>query len=258
MKSIPIVFSFARSGGTLVNQLLGVHPDCLILSEVNPAGSIVSVTKQAIEWLGLVEKEEYERFNELSYSQQISLLTERAKEKGKTLIIRDWSSVNYLKNVNETSYPSGVLEQATYLMRAGYTLNPLVVTRKASYIYYSIRRNFNQLRNLSEADFLSSYLAYARAVSSFPRVSLEALQSAPHDVLDYMLHSLSLSPDYIDTQLKTFADFQQCTGNNTLRIPSATSILRNIAPVSGDSLVNNQYVNESNFAEADRLLGYIV
>lgn len=253
---IPVIFSFARSGGTLVNQLLGVHPDCLILSEVNPAGSLVTIAKQASEWLGLVELKELEKFHELSYSQQIALLDERAKSKGKTLIIRDWVSANYLKNVGNASVPSGVLEQVTYLARVGYTLQPLVVTRKASDVYHSLRRSFKQLNNLSEEDFLSSYLAYARAVNSFPRVSLEALQSAPREALEYILHSLSLSPNYIDSQLKIFADFHSCTGNNTLSVPSASSRLRNVVLITSDALVNNACVNTAAFAEVDRLLGY--
>lgn len=255
MIKIPVIFSFARSGGTLVNQLLGVHPDCMVLSEVNPAGSVISVAKQASEWLGLVELKELEKFNESSYSQQITFLDERAKSKGKTLIIRDWVSANYLKNVANTSAPSAVLEQATYLTRAGYSLQPIVVTRKASDVYHSLCRSFKQLGFLSEEEFLSSYMAYARAVNTFPRVSLEALQSDSRETLSYILRRLSLSTDYIDQQLETFADFHLCTGNNTLSAPSASGRLRNIAPVTSDSLANNALVNTAAFAEVDRLLG---
>lgn len=259
MMQIPVIFSFARSGGTLVNQLLGAHPHCLILSEVNPAGSLISVAKQAADWLGLVGLDGLEEFNRLPYSQQITMLDERAKSKGKVLIIRDWVSANYLKSVGETTVPSFVLEQAAYLARAGYTLKPLVVTRKASDVYHSICRSFHQLRNLTEEEFVTSYFAYARAVSCFPRVSLETLQSTPHEALEYILHSLSLSTDYIDTQLKTFADFNHCTGNNTLSVPSATSSLRNITtPLVSDCVANSPCVNEVGFAEADRLLGYMV
>lgn len=253
---IPIIFSFARSGGTLVNQLLGVHPDCLILSEVNPAASIVPLARQASDWLGLIEATEVGRFQELHYSQQIALLDERAKSKDKTLIIRDWVTVNYLPGAcGSMVQQSYVLEQPVYLARAGYSLLPLVVTRKASDVYQSIRRSFIQLANLSADDFALSYLAYTRAVSAFPRVSLEALQSAPRETLIQILRKLELSTDYIEMQLETFADFRRCTGNNTLAVPAATSHARHIVPVSRDS-VTDDTLNAEAFTEADRLMGY--
>ena len=254
---IPIIFSFARSGGTLVNQLLGAHPDCMILSEVNPAGSVISVAKQASQWLELLKEEEAEQFKELPYSEQIVMLNERAKVKNKTLIIRDWVTANYLSGAGGQSVtPSYNLEQFTYLVRSGYSLQPLVVTRKAYQVYCSIKRSFSQLANLSEEDFLTSYLAYAHAVNAFPKVSLERLQSAPQETLRSILNSQTLSTGYIDRQLESFADYHKCTGNNTLTKPVATSHLRKIVPVVSDSLADNNSANKAAFAKADRLLGY--
>lgn len=254
---IPVVFSFARSGGTLVNQLLGVHPDCLVLSEVNPAASVVSVTRQAADWLGLIEAAEVDQFHAFPYAQQVALLNERAKSKEKTLIIRDWVTTNYLAGAGDGAVvPSAILEQQLYLARAGYSLRPLVVTRNAQSVYQSIRRTFSQLSDLSEDVFSTAYLAYARAVSTFPRVSLEALQASPRETLVQILQKLGLSTDFTDMQLETFADFCMCTGNNTLAMPSATTHLRQISPVRSDALADNILLNTELFAEADRLMGY--
>ena len=257
MLHIPIVFSFARSGGTLVNQLLGVHPDCLILSEVNPATSVVSVARQAADWLELIGATEVNQFNEFSYSQQVALLDERAQSKGKALIIRDWVTVNYLLGAGDSAVvPSFILEQPVYLARAGYSLRPLVVTRTAQSVFQSIRRSFPHLLDLPADVFSVAYLAYARTVSPFPRVSLEALQSAPRETLMQILEKLELSTGHIDMQLETFADFRTCTGNNTLTSPSATSHARRIVPICHDSEVNIDPKNAERFAEADILLGY--
>lgn len=256
---IPVIFSFARSGGTLVNQLLGVHPDCLVLSEVNPAASVVPVARQAADWLGLVEATEVDQFNDFPYSQQVALLNERAKSKGKTLIIRDWVTANYLAGAGDgTVVASAILEQPIYLARAGYSLRPLVVTRNAQSVYQSIRRNFSHLSGLSVDIFSAAYLAYARAASTFPRVSLEALQASPRETLVQILQKLELSTAYIDMQLETFADFRMCTGNNTLAMPSATTHLRQIVPVRSDALAINAPLNTEMLTEADRLLGYEV
>lgn len=257
--NIPVIFSFARSGGTLVNQLLGVHPDCLVLSEVNPAASVVPVARQAADWLGLIGAAEVDQFHAFPYAQQVALLNERAKSKGKTLIIRDWVTANYLAGAGDgTVVASAILEQPIYLARAGYSLLPLVVTRNAQNVYQSIRRTFSHLADLPVDVFSAAYLAYARAVSTFPRVSLEALQTSPRETLVQILQKLELSTDYIDMQLETFADFCMCTGNNTLAMPSATTHLRQIVPIRSDALANDVLLNTEAFVEADRLMGYEV
>ncbi|HYN55501.1 MAG TPA: hypothetical protein VES38_12445 [Methylotenera sp.] len=240
-----------------MNQLLGVHPDCLILSEVNPAVSVVPMARQASDWLKLIESTEVDQFQELPYSQQITFLDERAKLKGKTLIIRDLVTANYLSSaVDDSVVPSYVLEQPVYLARSGYVLQSLVVTRKAQSVYKSIKRSFSHLSCLSVDDFSSSYLAYAHAVSSFPHVSLEALQSAPRETLIQIMQTLGLTTDYIDMQLKSFSEFCLCTGNNTLAVPSASSHLRQIVPFTSDSLASDVPLHTEVFKEADRLMGY--
>jgi len=255
---LPIIYSFARSGGTLVNQLLGVHPDCLILSEINPAASVIPVTKQAADWLGLIEAGEIVQFQEFSYAKQIFILNERAKSKGNMLIIRDWVTVNFLPGAGGISVvPSAILEQHIYLEQVGCSLQPLVITRKANSVYQSIRRNFMHLSNLTADDFLSVYLDYARAVCNFPKVSLEALQFAPRETLIQILRGLGISTSYVDQQLLTFSNFTRCTGNNTLAVPSETTHARHIVPVGSRSETDNVSINrEAGFMEVDHLLGY--
>jgi len=259
MIQIPVIYSFARSGGTLVNQLFGVHPDCLVLSEVNPAASVVPLVRQALEWLNLIEITEVDQFHELSYPKQISLLSERAKSKGKTLIIRDWVVVNYLPwSGGSLIAPSSTLEMQLYLAHIGYDTKPLVVTRRAQSIYTSIKFCFPHLANLSIDVFASSYLTYARAVSTFPKISLEFLQSNPRETLFKALQILELSTEYIDFQINTFSEFQMCTGNNTLAVPSETSKEQKIISIRNASLAEKYNVHNEKLIEADLLMGYEV
>lgn len=256
---IPVIFSFARSGGTLANQLLGIHPDCLILSEINPAGSVVPMAKQAVEWLNLIGPAEVSQFEKRPYSQQIALLHERSRSKGNTLIIRDWVTINFLPGAGGISVvSSAILEQRIYLAQVGCSSQPLVITRKANSVYQSIRRNFMHLSNLAVDDFLAAYLDYARAVSDFPKVSLEALQFAPRETLIQILRGLGLSTSYVDQQLLTFSSFTRCTGNNTLAVPSETTHARHIVPVGSRSETDNAAsINRvAAFMEVDHLLGY--
>lgn len=260
--SIPVYFSFARSGGTLVNKLLGAHPDCLVLSEVNPSASYKSVISQTMDWLGLISVEEAGSFGSRSYGEQIVELHRRAAERQKTLVVRDWVSVNFLPGTAGCHLqPSGVLEQVLYLRKAGLGLTPFVVSRRAHDVFFSIRANFGQFSHLDEADFASAYLAYAQAVSTYPVVQLERIQKTPDESLSLINDLASLSNTYRQKQLAEFGDFDRCTGDNTLRATdqvSASARPKRSIDVSAKNVESLPLKAEtvSLFAQADKLLGY--
>jgi len=254
---IPVLISFARSGGTLVNQLIGVHPDCLVLSEVNPAASVVSIGKQASDWLGLIRPSEETKLSALIYGEQINYLNEIAVSARKTLVIRDWVTVNYLQGVSGYSLiPSNLFEQMIYLSNSGLSLQPLVVTRRADKVYKSIYSTFSQFSELTPGFFSQAYYEYAKAVRTFPRVSLEDLQCNPRVTLVKILQEFNLSLDFIDNQLENFADFQNCTGNNTLKNKSKSSNLKTIIKPAQDYHSFHESIDFGAFNVADQLLGY--
>ncbi len=180
----PVFYSFARSGGTLVNQLLGAHQDCAVRSEVNPAASFKPIAEQARDWLSLIEADEAEDFPLLPYAEQVRILHRRAGERDKSLIIRDWVTANFLPDcAGALTWPSGELEQRLYLENAG---------------------------------FGEAYLACARAATSLPRVHLEALRARPRATLLAILRRFSLDESAADVLLETFHTFRNCTGNTAL------------------------------------------
>jgi hypothetical protein len=214
---------------------------------------------QASDWLGLINAGEVEDFESLPYLQQIARLEEIASARNKTLVIRDWTTVNYLHGVSGTALtPSRILEQSVYLAYAGYSLQTLVVTRRARSVYKSICQSFSHLSGLPLAQFSVDYLAYANAVRSLPRVSLEALQSSPRETLTHILQEFGLSTNHVELQLNRFADFHRCTGNNTLTHASVSSSLRHIAPLDCEGTLDTCIETLPLLTEADRLLGYIV
>lgn len=259
MNSIRVLYSFARSGGTLVNQLLGKHPQCLVLSEVSPAAAYKSVEVQALDWLDLIEASELIDFSELSYCQKITRLFERATSQGKQLIIRDWVTVNFLpKTVGAGVVPSHQLEQAIYLKHAGFRVLPLVVTRKSRAVYQSIINNFTHLSGLSADVFSEAYLAYAQAVKDYPIIHLEGMQRNPAEVVVEMLQMLELDSGDVDLMLSKFHEFEKCTGNNTLRELGESALAKKILPDAAAKTSQENMTEKSieNMAEADRLLGY--
>ena len=256
MNAIPVLYSFARSGGTLVNQLLGVHPGCLVLSEVNPAASYKPVVEQAVEWLGLVDGPEAVEFARLPYYRQIASLHERAGRRSKRLVVRDWVTVNFLPGAaREDTMPSRELEQALYLQRAGLRPLPLVVARRSAAVYGSITHHFANLRDLALEVFEKSYLEYARAVAGFPRIHLEALRARPAATVAEILGLLKLDVSPGESLLAGFHEFRNCTGNTTLQEQKGSAVAKKILPpeaAPGEAALSERPC----LAEADRLMGY--
>jgi len=256
LSAIPVFYSFARSGGTLVNQLLGVHPACLVLSEVNPAASYKPVVEQAVEWLGLVEAPEAREFAHLPYHRQIAFLHERAGERNKQLVVRDWVTVNFLPGAaREDTMPSGELEQALYLQRAGLRPLPMVIARRGAAVYGSITHHFANLRELALEIFEKSYLEYAHAVAAFPKIHLEALRARPAATLAEILARFKLDASAGESLLEGFHEFRNCTGNTTLQGQSGSAVAKRILPP--EAAADEGALSERpSLVEADRLMGY--
>jgi hypothetical protein len=252
MTAIPVVFSFARSGGTLVNQLLGVHPDCLVLSEVNPAASLRPLLEQAVDWLRLVESSEMAALEAKPYGQRIASLHERARARGRTLVVRDWPTVNFVSGCTpDPIAPSGLLEQPVYLRRGGLEVRPLVITRRAGAVMRSARRHFPRMP--TENELAQAYVHYARAVAPLPRVHLEDLRARPEAMVRRIVETLGLPPADPVMLLRDFHRFDKCTGNNTLAEPAESSRASTVLPPEPE--VGPAAVHPA-LAEADALLGY--
>ncbi len=252
MSAIPVLYSFARSGGTLVNQLLGTHPGCLVLSEANPAASVKAVSEQAVEWLGLAAPEEAADFARMPYWRQVAVLRERAAARGKSLVVRDWVTVNFAPGCTpQPVEASGVLEQALYLERAGLEPRPLVVCRRARAVVRSARRHFPGLA--ADSELAEAYLRYAKAVAGLPRIHLEALRAEPEAAVGRIMDVLGLEAADAAALLRDFHRFDKCTGNNTLAEPSQSARATSILPPEPEPAAQ---VQSAALTQADELLGY--
>ena len=255
---VSVYYCFARSGGTLINRCLGCVSGNLVLSEVNPMGSIATVESQARDWLGLVPVQEYEKFSNMAYGAKVSLLADAAIASKKRLILRDWSTLNFLDGIYwGYFFPSGVLEQDFYLERYGLQRNSAVVSRRAAGVYESLRRSFEHLRELSVDDFGSAYLAYAQAVSSFPVIHFEEFCDAPVPVFRRLCNTLHCN--FSDEFVTAFSRFVNCTGDNNLVVTSRHGRAEEILPLEENRQTSawQAAAKDDRCREADRLLGYV-
>lgn len=257
MNDIAVFYCFARSGGTLINRCLGCIKDNLVLSEVNPHGAFLSLDSQALDWLKLVSSDQFKKFHELDYTQKIRVLNETASALNQHLIIRDWSTLNFLGNVYwEYFSPSMILEQDLYLSNCGLQVNCAVITRQSACVYESIVRCFPDQSHLNVEEFSESYLAYAKAVCNYPVIHFEKFCAEPEVQFQKLCGYLSVK--YDQSFLTQFHSFNQCTGDNQLSAPSklrtATEIM--VQTEKRDSKTWQAASTNENCRKADELLGY--
>ena len=127
-KPLPVLICYSRSGGTLMNRILGSLENVIVLSEVNPWGAFKPMLEQAQEWFGLINDEEKKDLQSKSFVQQVDELQKKAINRNLRLIIRDWSAANFMKGLVRKKTPSYKLETIEELNKS-FPLQPLVLTR---------------------------------------------------------------------------------------------------------------------------------
>jgi hypothetical protein len=97
--SVALWLNLARSGGTLLSRCLGCMRGVVLLSEVHPLGvRIIDPAVQAARWHGLLSRAELPRWEagRGRYDELVTQLEERAARRGKSLVLRDWSHLDFV------------------------------------------------------------------------------------------------------------------------------------------------------------------
>jgi hypothetical protein len=175
-KDVLFMICYARSGGTLLNQCLGSLPDTVVLSEVNPlnggTGAPIKADtpyEQALRWYGIP-------LTSRDFSGSILELIEICKQKGLSLIVRDWSSVNFMpmsRNNYQAPYEFLTLE----LLKSKCNMAVFAFVRNAIDVFLSQGEKIN--------NFSINYLRYAKAVVNLkvPVFKYEDFCRSPETIL---------------------------------------------------------------------------
>jgi hypothetical protein len=215
-KELQILICYSRSGGTLINRILGSLENVIVLSEVNPWGSFKPMLEQAQEWFCLINSEEKKNLEGKTFAEQVGELQKRATEKGKTIIIRDWSTANFMKGLVRHRKPSYRLETMIELGRS-FSLKPLALMRDPYSTWKSNSDNFGKYFDLSPESFFRTYRRYLASIQLMPRIMLEEFTSFPRDHIRWICEYWNLP--FSEKSLKEFGRFIHCTGDNTLAKP---------------------------------------
>lgn len=221
-----ILLCFARSGGTLVNRLLGASPHVVVLSEVAPRASVRDPLEQAVEWLDLVGASEVDAVQRQPWAERIALVAARAEARGDHLVVREFVTPSFLPGAFADVVPSGRLDGWEALTAVGVDARPAVVVRRAAGAYASIVSSFPHLADLTVDRFAVAYHGYATAVAGLPFVRYEDLVAAPAAALASLCDALECPFDA--EAIERFASFDRCTGDLALANPSRGSTLDRI------------------------------
>jgi hypothetical protein len=210
---LPVLICYSRSGGTLMNRILGSLENVIVLSEVNPWGAFKPMLEQAQDWFGLINDEEKKDLQSKGFVQQVDELQKKAINRNLRLIIRDWSAANFMKGLVRKKTPSYKLETIEELKKS-FPLKPLVLTRDPYTTWKSNFENFQKYFDLDKETFFYGYEKYLHASQSFPRIRLEDFTAFPQNYVRWICEYWDLP--FSANGAENFHAFDRCTGENTL------------------------------------------
>src|SRR3989344_5959676 len=138
---ISIIYSLARSGGTIISRCLGCIPGNILLSEVHPGYSFYHPLIQARDWFDLITEDELielKSIQGISYLDSIKLISDRCREKGLNLIIRDWTHIDFITS----PYPARpTYRMSQYdLLKEHFEIRHIAIARDPVDSYLSLSR----------------------------------------------------------------------------------------------------------------------
>lgn len=177
-------------------KCLGSMDGVALLSELNPRGSMGSALDQAHDWFGLLTPADVKRLTGKtlpSFIDQIELVHARALYKKKTLVIRDWTHLDF-HAVPFVDAPTGKLSIVEALSERFEVLNFATVRHPLDQ-WLSLRRLGVVDGKLSEEDFLRGCREFAVEAVRIGFVRYEDFVRAPGVVMRTLCEGLDVSFD---------------------------------------------------------------
>ena len=257
---IRLFHQLARTGGTLISRCLGCMDEITLLSEIHPFGSKVhNPLEQAHKWFQLFSKEDIDNIasHPHAYVDAIQLIHDRATEAGKTLVIRDWTHIDF------TGIP--FTDTPTYSL-----LNVELLSERFTVLSYaSVRHPIDQWLSLSKlsmyignqkltiAHFMRGYLAFAKLAKQMGYIKYEDFAKHSDTALTDLCTGLELNFD--SNYLDNWSTYSTITGDNTTssqsRFSKRTTIESTQATPVRASLLD-QFTSNQDFIDSIEILDY--
>lgn len=190
---IAVIYSMARSGGTLISRCLGCMPGHILLSEIHPRWSWFNPLVQAHEWFNLISKKEIKQAQSIKYIDAIRLISQRCLEKGQQLIIRDWSHVDFIPG----SYPvPPVYRLSQYeLLKDYFDIRHIAIVRHPldALLSLALVKDFRDRIDVSL--YLEGLRHFARLAAEIGFIRYEDFCDTPPATMEKICRTLDLTYD---------------------------------------------------------------
>lgn len=211
---IHLLHHMARSGGTIISRCLGCMQKIALLSEIHPYGyqkQLINPLAQAHEWFDLFKPEDIALIKgpqPLSFIEAIEMIKTRSDEKGLTLVIRDWSHIDY------TGWPHN--SNPTYKLTTAKTLASRFTIVKTATVRHPIDQWLSLNESQSWADtefsldnFLFGYRKFAETAVDIGYGRYEDFVDNPKNFLENLCQKLRIAydPDFENN----WANYQSIT-----------------------------------------------
>ncbi|MFC2161969.1 hypothetical protein ACFLRX_10000 [Acidobacteriota bacterium] len=253
---IILMICFARSGGTILNQCLGSLPDVVMMSEVNPLGggigkepiSYQTIKLQAKNWYDINLNSDEENFEESTL--ELSGLCEK---KGKKLIIRDFTSINFVPfEPNNYNPPQRLLSLET--LQDKCKLISFAFVRDAIDVYISFKSRWEY--DLEK--FFEYYLTYVRSIIDL-NIAIFTYEDFTQEPSNTLRNICSYTGLQYSSSFKNFKTFKKVNGDVQFTNPSRGTRKNTIETISRRIIPKEEIMAINRcvkMVEANNLLGY--
>lgn len=226
----------------------------VLLSEVHPLGvALIDPAEQAFRWHKLLKPAEVAQWRggRGRADQLMALLTARASDQGKTLLLRDWSHLDYL---GVPFVEPAFLSRSSQLLGARFHLRRFATARHPADQWMSQQRLDLLRGRVDPAAYLA---AAARSPSWRPRSASPATRTSPPTRTPSWHESVSgwgwSSTRHSTTRYRSYANI---TGDEATLGERPIGEIRPAVRRPLDPALRDTFAANPDYAHACRLLGY--
>ncbi|MBI4184614.1 MAG: hypothetical protein HY521_11525 [Proteobacteria bacterium] len=196
-RPIRLLHHLARTGGKVISRCLASMSEVVLLSEIHPRGAnVFNPLQQAFEWFQLVSLPEFVGrpiTDDDSFIEAIALIESRAAERGKTLVIRDWTHLDYT-GAPYIKAPSHRLLLAEVLSRRFAVIHAATVRHPLDQ-WLSLQQLRAVARELTVEAYLKGYRAFAERARAIGFIRYEDFAADPDAALTALCERLAVAFD---------------------------------------------------------------
>lgn len=254
MPEIRILHQMARSGGTIICKCLGSMRDIILLSEIHPLGTkLFNPLKQAQEWFNLLTPEDIETLKtkrSLDFRDAILLIYMRCLEQHKTLIIRDWSHLDFtaVPFLSKPSYRPTIVD----VLKERFSIRNTATVRHPIDQWLSLRKLLLLKGHITLSDFLHGYLHFAEHCLKIGFIRYEDFVRSPEAELGVLCDYLNIP---YDSGFKNrWASYTKITGE--IRSWRAGNKIASVSRQTMEPGLSDAFVKNEDYIRILELLGY--